>query len=103
MWAPPSSLQSTQSLGVPYQAWRISHARHHASTGHMTQDQVFVPRTRSELGLPPFDPTKEDLAGSSVADDVKQELVEALGDSPLGAMYSSLRYLVSQAALAIVS
>ncbi|KAI1793324.1 fatty acid desaturase-domain-containing protein [Ganoderma leucocontextum] len=82
------------ALGVPYHAWRITHAKHHASTGHMTQDQVFVPRTRSELGLPPFDPTKEDLAGSSVSEEVMNELYDALGDSPIGAVYGSLRYLV---------
>ncbi|KAI0631956.1 delta12-fatty acid desaturase [Trametes polyzona] len=81
-------------LGVPYHAWRISHAKHHASTGHMTQDQVFVPKTRSQLGLPEFDPTQENLAGSSVSDKVKAELYEALGDSPIGAIYGSLRYLV---------
>ena len=61
----------------------------------MTQDQVFVPRTRSELGLPPFDPAKEDLAGSSVSNEVMKELYDALGDSPIGAIYGSLRYLVS--------
>ena len=61
----------------------------------MTQDQVFVPKTRSELGLPPFDPSKEDLAGSSVSEEVQRELWEALGDSPIGAIYGSLRYLVS--------
>ncbi|TBU31801.1 fatty acid desaturase-domain-containing protein [Dichomitus squalens] len=82
------------ALGVPYHAWRITHAKHHASTGHMTQDQVFVPRTRSELSLPPFDPTKEDLAGSSVSEEVMKELWDALGDSPIGAIYGSLRYLV---------
>lgn len=82
------------ALGVPYHAWRISHGKHHASTGHMTQDQVYVPRTRSELGLPPFDPTKEDLAGSSVAQEVQKELLDALGDSPIGAIYGSLRYLI---------
>ena len=61
----------------------------------MTEDQVFVPRTRSELGLPAFDPTKEDLAGSSVSEEVMNELWDALGDSPIGAMYGSFRYLVS--------
>ncbi|KAL1950675.1 hypothetical protein VTO73DRAFT_5799 [Trametes versicolor] len=82
------------ALGVPYHAWRITHGKHHASTGHMTQDQVFVPKTRSQLGLPAFDPTKENLAGSSVTEEVKQELYEALGDSPIGAIYGSLRYLI---------
>jgi omega-6 fatty acid desaturase (delta-12 desaturase) len=31
------------SLLVPYHPWRISHAKHHASTGHIDEDQVFVP------------------------------------------------------------
>ncbi|GAA5849384.1 hypothetical protein JCM3766R1_006062 [Sporobolomyces carnicolor] len=35
-------------LLVPYHSWRISHARHHAATGHMDRDQVFVPRTLDE-------------------------------------------------------
>lgn len=82
-------------LGVPYHAWRITHAKHHASTGHMTQDQVFVPPTRSELGLRPFDATKEDLLGARVISEVKQEMWDALGDSPIGAALQSASYLVS--------
>jgi omega-6 fatty acid desaturase (delta-12 desaturase) len=39
-------------LLVPYHAWRISHGRHHASTGSLTRDEVFVPRTRTERNLP---------------------------------------------------
>ena len=82
-------------LGVPYHAWRITHAKHHASTGHMTQDQVFVPSTRSEVGLRPFDSSKEDLLGARVIDEVKKEMWEALGDSPIGAALQSASYLVS--------
>ncbi|KAL8283202.1 hypothetical protein RQP46_005980 [Phenoliferia psychrophenolica] len=37
-------------LLVPYHSWRISHARHHAGTGHTDRDEVFVPRTRAERG-----------------------------------------------------
>ncbi|GAA5986524.1 hypothetical protein JCM5350_001358 [Sporobolomyces pararoseus] len=37
-------------LLVPYHSWRISHARHHAATGHMDRDEVFVPRTLEERG-----------------------------------------------------
>jgi len=51
----------------------------------MTQDQVHVPRTRSQLGLPPLDPAREDVQGSTVTEEVKSELWEALGDSPIGA------------------
>ncbi|KAI9184009.1 hypothetical protein H9P43_003062 [Blastocladiella emersonii ATCC 22665] len=36
-------------LLVPYHSWRITHGKHHASTNHMTQDQVFVPHTRDEV------------------------------------------------------
>lgn len=86
------------SLGVPYHSWRITHAKHHASTGHMTQDQVFVPKTRSQLGLPAFDPTKEDILGSSVSQEVMKELKEALGDSPLGTTIGAATYLVRRMA-----
>ncbi|MBW0543723.1 hypothetical protein O181_083438 [Austropuccinia psidii MF-1] len=41
-------------LLVPYHSWRISHAQHHAATGHMNRDQVFVPKTRSFLNLDPL-------------------------------------------------
>ncbi|EJD40469.1 delta12-fatty acid desaturase [Auricularia subglabra TFB-10046 SS5] len=81
-------------LGVPYHSWRITHAKHHASTGHLYQDQVYVPRSRSELGLPPFDPAGEDLLGSSVTEKVKAELWEALGDSPIGAALGAGSYLL---------
>jgi fatty acid desaturase len=36
------------ALGVPYHSWRISHGRHHAATGHIHRDEVFVPRTREQ-------------------------------------------------------
>jgi omega-6 fatty acid desaturase (delta-12 desaturase) len=61
----------------------------------MTQDQVFVPPTRSDRRLPPLDPTREDALGSSVSDEVKKELWEALGDSPVGAALRAASYLVS--------
>jgi omega-6 fatty acid desaturase (delta-12 desaturase) len=78
------------SLGVPYFSWRISHAQHHAFTGHMAKDQAHIPFTRSNLDLPPFDPTKEDLFGSRVREEVRKELREALSDTPLGGMLRGL-------------
>ena len=83
------------SLGVPYYSWRITHAKHHASTGHMTQDTLFVPSTRSDLGLPPLDPTREDILGSRVTEEVKKELWDAVGDSPIGAFLTLAAYFVS--------
>lgn len=34
---------------VPYHSWRITHGRHHKNTSHMKRDEVFVPRTRSQI------------------------------------------------------
>ena len=82
-------------LGVPYHSWRITHAKHHASTSHLTQDQAYVPRDRAYLNLPEFDATKEEILGGSVAEEVKKELAEALADSPIGTFLGALKYLVS--------
>jgi hypothetical protein len=87
------------SLGVPYHSWRITHAKHHASTGHMTQDQVWVPPTRSQKGLPPLNPAREDRLGARASEEVKKELWEALGDSPIGASCGVAMYLVSACVL----
>ena len=94
-------------LGVPYQAWRISHAKHHASTSHVTQEQVYVARTRAELGLRPLgapigdeEPLdgvalREETLGSRVRAAISKELWEAVGDSPIGAVFMPMfGYLV---------
>lgn len=60
----------------------------------MTLDQVFVPYTRSRYGLPPLNPNGEDLLGTSVSNKVMNELYEALGDSPIGALFTPASYLV---------
>ncbi|KAG8824296.1 hypothetical protein FRC17_009134, partial [Serendipita sp. 399] len=71
-----------------------AHAKHHASTGHMTMDQVFVPKTRSELKLPPLDVARDDPLGINVSNEVMAEMWEALGDSPLSAAtYGALQLL----------
>ncbi|KAJ7432892.1 oleoyl phosphatidylcholine desaturase [Mycena galericulata] len=80
-------------LGVPYHSWRISHAKHHAATGHMTQDQVFVPWTRSQVGLPPLDPARDDILGADVSAAVQNEIWEAIGDSPFAAFLKCIFYL----------
>lgn len=82
------------ALGVPYHSWRITHGQHHASTAHMTKDQVFVPSTRSQVGLKPLDPEQENLLGSRVTEEISKELWDALGDSPIGAMIGSATYLL---------
>jgi len=76
------------ALLVPYHSWRISHARHHAATGHCTRDEVFVPRTASQLGIQTpeggFDAHAESWAEK--ADDL-------LEDSPI---YVFLRVIAQQ-------
>ncbi|KAF8926818.1 delta-12 desaturase [Dissophora ornata] len=57
-------------LLVPYHSWRISHSKHHKATGHMTKDQVFVPRTRKQVGLPAKD------ASAVVEDEVETTHLE---------------------------
>jgi omega-6 fatty acid desaturase (delta-12 desaturase) len=71
---------------VPYHAWRISHGRHHAATGHMTRDEVFVPKTRKELGYPELKEEGEVL-GINVSEFRQQELREALAESPIGILW----------------
>ncbi|KAJ7141609.1 linoleoyl phosphatidylcholine delta-12 acetylenase [Mycena filopes] len=40
-------------LWTPYFSWKISHHRHHISHASMERDEVYVPKTRSELKIPP--------------------------------------------------
>ncbi|KAG8900265.1 hypothetical protein FRB99_006165 [Tulasnella sp. 403] len=75
------------ALGVPYHSWRITHAKHHAQTSHLTGDQVFVPKTRSERHLPAFNPDRENLEGTKVSVDLQQEFMEALNDSPIASVF----------------
>jgi len=37
------------ALLAPYHSWRITHGIHHKSTSHMNRDQVFVPKTHSQV------------------------------------------------------
>jgi omega-6 fatty acid desaturase (delta-12 desaturase) len=60
----------------------------------MTQDQVFVPKTRSELGLPKFNPDGEELLGSRVTEEVVREFKEAISDSPIVVTIGFFAYLV---------
>jgi len=39
-------------LLIPYYAWRSSHHAHHKATMSMERDENFVPRTRTDYGLP---------------------------------------------------
>ncbi|KAG8989682.1 hypothetical protein FRB93_003539 [Tulasnella sp. JGI-2019a] len=71
------------ALGVPYHSWRITHGKHHAQTSHLTGDQVWVPKTRRDLGLPPLNLEKENLEGTKVSADLQHAFMEALDDTPI--------------------
>ena len=60
-----------------------------------------MPRTRAQLNLPKFNSSKEDLVGSSVAEEVQKELRDALGDSPIGAAFGAAGYLVGVGIIAV--
>ena len=60
----------------------------------MTQDQAYVPRTRSQLGLPPLNPEGETLSGANISQEVMKQLSDALGDSPIGTALRSGAILV---------
>ena len=47
------------------------------------------------MNLPEFDPSKEDILGGSVTEEVRKELAEALADSPIGTFLGAVKYLVS--------
>ncbi|TEB24547.1 hypothetical protein FA13DRAFT_1638537 [Coprinellus micaceus] len=39
-------------LWTPYFSWKISHHRHHCNHASMERDEVYVPKTREDLGIP---------------------------------------------------
>ncbi|KAJ0780122.1 putative oxidoreductase [Helianthus annuus] len=41
-------------LMTPYFSWKISHRRHHANTGSLEHDEVYVPKRRSTLNASAF-------------------------------------------------
>ncbi|PLW07902.1 hypothetical protein PCANC_13792 [Puccinia coronata f. sp. avenae] len=72
------------ALLVPYHSWRISHAQHHAATCHLTRDQVFVPKTRSERGIAPLPPnaSKRERDGA-LPPSLYEKMDDLLEDAPL--------------------
>ncbi|BEJ16247.1 hypothetical protein CspHIS471_0508520 [Cutaneotrichosporon sp. HIS471] len=81
------------SLLVPYHAWRISHSRHHASTGSLTRDEVFVPHTRSDRGLPK-PATEDEFIGINVPEESQSLIAEVLDHVP-AAMFWTAMYQVA--------
>ncbi|KAL1719968.1 fatty acid desaturase-domain-containing protein [Schizophyllum commune] len=66
-------------LWTPYFSWKISHHRHHSNHASMERDEVYVPKTRANLGLPP--------AHEARAIDYD----EILGDTPVYTLFMLVR------------
>jgi omega-6 fatty acid desaturase / acyl-lipid omega-6 desaturase (Delta-12 desaturase) len=72
------------ALLVPYHSWRISHSKHHKHTGHVNKDQVFVPKTRSRLGLPSKDKDSQQMHHSVFEDTPLITLINLIVQQLLG-------------------
>ncbi|TFK46679.1 hypothetical protein OE88DRAFT_1687479 [Heliocybe sulcata] len=66
-------------LWTPYFSWKISHHRHHMNHASMEKDEVYVPKTRNDLGIP----TEE--AGHKI------DYEEYFGDTPIYTLYMLVR------------
>ncbi|KAK7062767.1 hypothetical protein VNI00_000256 [Paramarasmius palmivorus] len=64
------------ALWTPYFSWKISHHRHHSNHASMERDEVYVPKTRSDLGIPKEGPIDWD---------------EIFGDTPLYTLLMLIR------------
>ncbi|KAJ7582024.1 hypothetical protein C8J56DRAFT_1056160 [Mycena floridula] len=69
-------------LWTPYFSWKISHHRHHSNHASMERDEVYVPKTRGDLGLPEED------------DHTHLNYNELLGDTPLFTLFMLIRQQV---------
>ena len=74
-------------LWTPYFSWKIVHHRHHANHASMERDEVHVPWTRSELGIPTEKPEKE----GEDEHDHEIDYSEYFGDTPLWTLFTLIR------------
>lgn len=65
-------------LWTPFFSWRISHHRHHSNHASMERDEVYVPKTRTDLNIP-------------LKENSKIDWEEHFGDTPIYTLYMLLR------------
>ncbi|KZT66451.1 hypothetical protein DAEQUDRAFT_746561 [Daedalea quercina L-15889] len=65
-------------LWTPYFSWQISHHRHHSNHASVERDEVYVPKTRSDLGIPRASSNRIDYE-------------EYFGDTPIYTLFMLLR------------
>jgi omega-6 fatty acid desaturase / acyl-lipid omega-6 desaturase (Delta-12 desaturase) len=77
------------ALLVPYFSWQITHGKHHKSTGHLTKDMVFVPKTRSRVilnrGGNPLEFPQQD---EEMTEDQENKLFDLIEDTPIASLYT---------------
>ncbi|KAK7050206.1 tRNA-dihydrouridine(47) synthase [NAD(P)(+)] [Favolaschia claudopus] len=66
------------ALFTPFFSWKFSHHRHHSSHASMERDEVYVPKTRSDLGIP------QQVHDESIYDEI-------LGDTPIYTLFMLIR------------
>lgn len=80
--------------------WWLSLLTRSLWTGHLERDEIFVPRTRTELGYPAFENGRENLEGTHVVpsrqDELAKAIGEAVGETPLVVLSHLIFYQVSQ-------
>ncbi|KAF9030618.1 fatty acid desaturase-domain-containing protein [Panaeolus papilionaceus] len=69
------------AMWTPYFSWRISHHRHHSNHASMERDEVYVPKTREDLGIP-----------DKPTDQIDWD--EIFGDTPIYTLYMLIRQQV---------
>ncbi|GAA6061442.1 hypothetical protein JCM10212_002023 [Sporobolomyces blumeae] len=83
---------------VPYHSWRISHAKHHAATGHMDRDEVFVPRTAEQRGVKQDGRKKVEVEKGIVLDELLEDApIYRLGWLLIQQLFGWPAYLFSNA------
>ena len=79
-------------LKVPLSSFAFQHARHHAATGSMERDEVFVPKTRSQLGMKPESQVLADKAAAK-EQSTFEKIDDVLEDAPL---WSLINIIIQQ-------
>ncbi|KAJ1967948.1 hypothetical protein IWQ62_001545 [Dispira parvispora] len=70
------------ALLVPFYSWRYSHSSHHKATNHMARDEVFVPKTRKQVGVSPDAPAVPSI-------------LTTIDDTPLYTLYRAIGMTVA--------
>ncbi|KAJ7045130.1 hypothetical protein C8F04DRAFT_941104 [Mycena alexandri] len=68
-------------LFTPFFSWKYSHHRHHSNHASMERDEVYVPKTRSDLDIP------QEVEDESI-------YAEILGDTPIYTLFMLIRQQV---------